>query len=95
MNVDVSEKGRLWKAWKNGGNKEKSLFLHIADYDPQLFRLAKQMSKVNQDVVGQKYIRDNAGNLSFSESCKKTTWKQHYGKLLNVEYFGLRLIYSP
>ena len=92
MNAAVSEKRHLWKAWKNGGNKEdylsakrvakravfvarkkaeESQFSHIAEHDPQFYRLAKQMRKVNQNIVGDKCIRDDAGNLSFSEASKK------------------------
>ena len=51
-----------------------------------MYRLAKQMRKENQDVVGEKCVRDDAGNLSFSDKDKRKAWKQHYEKLLNVEF---------
>ena len=103
----VSEKRRLWKAWRNGGSKEEYLnakraskravfiarkiaeddqFSDIKENDPKLFRLAKQMRKENQDVVGEKCVRDDEGCLSFSDADKKKAWKQHYEKLLNVEF---------
>ena len=44
------------------------------------------MRKENQDVVGEKCVRDDAGNLSFSDEDKRKAWKQHYEKLLNVEF---------
>ena len=50
---------------------EESQFSHIADNDPHLYRLAKQMRKENWDVVGEKCIRDDAGNLSFSDDAEK------------------------
>ena len=50
-----------------------------------IFKIAKQMRKDNQDVVGDKYVKDDSGNLSFDEA-KKVAWKQHYERLLNEEF---------
>ena len=40
----------------------------------------------NQDVVGDKCVKDDSGNLSFDNEAKKVAWKQHYERLLNEEF---------
>ena len=44
------------------------------------------MRKKNKDIIGEKCIRDNSGKLAYSNEEKKKTWKQHYERLLNVEF---------
>ena len=44
------------------------------------------MKKTNQDVVGEKCIRNDEGNLASTEEKKKLAWKSHYEKLLNTEF---------
>ena len=51
-----------------------------------MFKIAKQMKKTNQDVVGEKCIRNDEGNLASTEEEKKLSWKSHYEKLLNTEF---------
>ena len=51
-----------------------------------VFRLARQMRQTNQDIIGDKCVKDDVGNLSTSDEAKKAAWKQHYEGLLNVEF---------
>ena len=44
------------------------------------------MKQENKDIVGEKCIRDDDGVLAFNEEEKKKVWKQHYERLLNVEF---------
>ena len=44
------------------------------------------MDRSNQDVVGDKCIRNNAGELSLSDGKKLEAWVEHYSRLLNVEF---------
>ena len=44
------------------------------------------MKQENKDVVGEKCIRDNNGVLVLNEEEKKKAWKQHYERLLNIEF---------
>ena len=44
------------------------------------------MRKENKDIVGEKCIRDDSGKLAYSDEEKKKAWKQHYERLLNVEF---------
>ena len=51
-----------------------------------IFRVAKQMRTENQDVIGEKGIRGDDGNLSLDDASKKLAWKQHYERMLNIEF---------
>ena len=51
-----------------------------------IFKIVKQLRKDNQDVVGEKCVKDDSGNLSFDNEAKKVAWKQHYERLLNEEF---------
>ena len=51
-----------------------------------VYRLAKQMCRDNQDVMGEKPVKNDAGQLSLDEESKKKAWKEHYERLLNVEF---------
>ena len=44
------------------------------------------MKMDNRDVVGDKCIKDDTGNLSLTTESKKAAWKQHYERLLNEEF---------
>ena len=61
----------------------------FADLKPgmsNIYKIAKQMRNDNQDVIGDKYVKDDFGNLSIDIDAKKVAWKQHYECLLNVEF---------
>ena len=51
-----------------------------------VYRLAKQMRHDNQDVMGEKPVKNDAGQLSLDKESKKEAWKEHYERLLNVEF---------
>ena len=44
------------------------------------------MKQKHKDIAGEKCIRDDNGVLAFNEEKKKKAWKQHYQRLLNVEF---------
>ena len=54
--------------------------------DVALFRIAKQIRKQNQDIVGEKCVKDDDNKLAYSDTAKKNAWKQYYQRLLNVEF---------
>ena len=43
------------------------------------------MRKENVDVVGDKPVKNDAGEMSMSEEAKKNAWAEHYERLLNIE----------
>ena len=36
--------------------------------------------------MGEKPVKNDAGQLSLDEELKKEAWKEHYERLLNVEF---------
>ena len=44
------------------------------------------MRKENVDVVGNKPVKNNTGEMSMSEEAKQNAWAEHYERLLNVEF---------
>ncbi|MBJ5510287.1 hypothetical protein JGG51_24190, partial [Salmonella enterica subsp. enterica serovar Meleagridis] len=50
-----------------------------------LFRIARQMARERQDVVGVNCLRDPTGNVVIGNDKIKDTWKSYMEKLLNVE----------
>jgi len=44
------------------------------------------MKDENQDIVGDKCIKDDNGNMTFDDKSKLDAWKCHYEKPLNVEF---------
>ena len=65
---------------------EKIAFKKINSRSVEIYRLAKQMRRENQDVIGDKPVRNNNGQTSLDVDSKKETWREHYMPLLNVEF---------
>ena len=72
--------------WQAKLDAEKDKFANISPNDGSVFKLAKQMDSSNQDVVGEKCVKNDAGELSLSEEEKMKAWVEHYARLLNVEF---------
>ena len=68
--------------------KNEAQKAELADIDfksPDIYRLAKQLKNDKQDVVGEKPVKNDEGVLSLDDKSKKSAWKEHYERLLNVE----------
>ena len=50
--------------WLAKSEAEKNRFANVSPTDGSIFKLAKQMDRTNQDVVGEKCVRNDAGELS-------------------------------
>ena len=44
------------------------------------------MRRENQDVIGDKPVRNNNGQMFLNVDSKKEAWREHYMHLLNVEF---------
>ena len=65
--------GQMWKA-------EREIFEYVMQWDDQkcnVFKTAKRMVKINQDIIGEQY---------FYWWKKKRTWKTYHEQLLNTEF---------
>ena len=65
---------------------EKVALQKIDPKSAGVYRLAKQMRRDNQDVMGEKPVKNDEGLLSLDEDGKKEAWKELYERLLNVEF---------
>ena len=73
-------------AAKNRAQKENLSNLERKDGKNYVFKLAKKLKHENQDVVSENCVRDDSGNLAFSEEARLDAWKCHYNRLLNIEF---------
>ena len=67
---------------------DKVVYEGIDHKSSDIFRLANQMRKENVDVVGDKPVKNDTGEMSMSEEAKQNAWAEHYERLLNVELEG-------
>ncbi|RUS73531.1 hypothetical protein EGW08_018716 [Elysia chlorotica] len=65
---------------------DKVVYQNIDPKSSEVFRLANQMRKENADVVGDKPVKNDAGEMSMSVDSKQKAWLEHYERLLNVEF---------
>jgi hypothetical protein len=61
-------------------------FSHIDPKGSDIFKVAKQMRRENQDVLGEKCIIDDEDQLTLDDKAKHRAWQQHYESLLNIEF---------
>ena len=83
-----SEAKRLAKreVWLAKSDAEKTKFSNISPNGSDIYKLAKQMDRENQDVVGEMCIKDDNGELALTDDKKMKAWVEHYDRLLNVEF---------
>ena len=72
--------------WLAKSEAEKEAFALISPNGNEIFHIAKQIDKTNQDVVGEKCMKNDAGELSLSDDQKMKSWDEYYSRLLNVEF---------
>ena len=63
---------------------DKKVYENIDPKSSEVHRLANQFRRENTDV-GDKPVKNDAGEMSISEASKKA-WLAHYQRLLNVEF---------
>ena len=65
---------------------DKVVYDGIDHKSSDIFRLANQMRKENVDVVCDKPVKNDTGEVSMREKAKQNVWAEHYERLLNVEF---------
>ena len=65
---------------------EKVTLQKIDARSGDVYQLAKQMRRDNQDVMEEKPVKNDAGQLSLDEESKKEALKEYYERLLSVEF---------
>ena len=65
---------------------DKKVYENIDPKSSEVYRFANQFRRENTDVVGDKPVKNDAGEMSMSEDSKQKAWLEHYQRLLNVEF---------
>ena len=65
---------------------DKKISENIDPKSSEVYRLANQFRRENTDVVGDKPVTNDAGEMSMSEDSKQKAWLEHFQRLLNVEF---------
>ena len=65
---------------------DTNVYENIKPKSSEVYRLANQCRRENADVVGDKPVKNDAGEMSLSEDSKQKAWLKHYQRLLNVEF---------
>ena len=65
---------------------DKEVYKNTDPKSSALYRLANQFRKENAEVVGDKPVKNDAGEMSMSDDSKQNAWLEHYQRLLNAEF---------
>ena len=65
---------------------DKEVYKNIDSKSSEVYCLANQFRRENPDVVGDKPVKNDAGEMSMSEDSKQKAWLEHYQRLLNAEF---------
>ena len=52
----------------------------------KIFKMARAIKDTNKDVTREKCVCDDKWNLTISDEAKFHAWKEHYQRVLNVEF---------
>lgn len=84
-NAKKLAKRSVYQAKKNA-EKSKIENLESKEGKNYIFKLAKHLKHENQDVISENCIRDDNGNLAFSDNDRLEAWKKHHERILNEEF---------
>ena len=79
-------KRAVYAAKKFAEEERFSSIIEKEDSRKEKFEIAKQIKVENCDVVGDSRIKNDKGELAFTDAKKHLAWKEHYEKLLNEEF---------
>ena len=60
--------------------------LNGVDGQEKVFEMARQVKNESKDIVGEQCVRDDNGRIMINNEEIKKAWREHYNRLLNVEY---------
>ena len=74
------------EVWLAKSEAEAKAFKDIDPHGGAIYRIARQMDRTNQDIVGEKCVKNDAEELTLTDADKMKAWVEHYSRLLNVEF---------
>ena len=78
-------KRQVYIARAEAESKKFANVLRREDQRREVFWIARQCVSRNQDVVGEKCVRNDSGALTLTNAERKEAWNCHYGRVMNVE----------
>ena len=81
--AEAKKKARM-TVWQAKCKAERIRFGNVLQRDEQkcdVFKIAKRMVKINQDIIGEQCIRNEDGVMEFSDKNKNIAWKSYHEKL--------------
>ena len=89
MEKGIAAKGKAFKAWKTDkgtrasyhagkciARHDKKVYEKIDPKSSEAYHLANQLRRENADVVGDKPVKNDAGEMSMSEDSKQKAWQE-------------------
>ena len=83
---DAAKRTAKHEVWLAKSEAEAKTFSNLDPQGNELYRIAKQMGRTNQDIVGENCVLNDAGELALTDADKMNAWVEHYSRLLNVEF---------
>ena len=71
---------------KKSANEKKFGDLNSTEKRNTIFKMTRKMKEDNKDIIGEKCVKDQEGNMAFDDCSKAKAWESHYSNLLNVEF---------
>ena len=65
---------------------DKKVYENIDPKSSEVYHLANPFRRENAGVVGDKAVKNDAGEMSVSKDSKRKSWLERYQRLLNVEF---------
>ena len=65
---------------------KQNAFSAITSGPNGIYHLARQMDSHNRDVIGDKCVKNDAGELTLNGAQKMNAWVEHHKRLSNVEF---------
>ena len=88
-------KHQVYVARREAESKKFANVLRREDQRRKVFRIARQCVSRNQDVLGEKCVRNDSGALTTTNAERKDAWNCHYGRVMNVENVWEREALTP
>ena len=80
---DIAKRNTRREIWLARSAASVETFKAVDSQGSNIYRIARQMSRENQDIVGESCVRNDDGQLSLTDEDQMKAWFQHYKRLLN------------
>ena len=84
----LAKKGASHAVYKAKQHAQSEYFrdINTSNGRNKIFKMAHTIKDTNKDVTGEKCVCYDKGNLTISDEAKLYAWKEHYQRLINVDF---------